>query len=237
MIGYVKTKNASETSPGVWTQTGFRSLSDIETDLRLWSTEFNIDGIFLDEVSNLWQVTSDTSFGDHIQFYQTVFQLIDSINSSWTITINPGSPFPTAFFNTASPGYETDDLDTPNRTADIALAFESSIDVWDPHTTNQTCLDLLWTDVKGSYSPGPWCRYVPDWDGIDSMVDAFADGTFASLGKSAAVAIYGADNLTTGNEPGSVTSVLDQAVRWNVSYLYLTDRSKVLNCNEKCLYF
>ena len=56
MFGYVSTKLATETSPGVWLQTGFRPLAEVEAAILAWNTHFNLTGIFLDEVSNLWQV-------------------------------------------------------------------------------------------------------------------------------------------------------------------------------------
>ena len=56
VFGYVSTKLATETSPGVWLQTGFRPLAEVQADLLAWNTHFNLTGIFLDEVSNLWQV-------------------------------------------------------------------------------------------------------------------------------------------------------------------------------------
>ena len=60
MVGYVATKLASETSPGVWTQTGLRDHAIVTADVDSWfSGDMGglLSGIFFDEVSNLWQVT------------------------------------------------------------------------------------------------------------------------------------------------------------------------------------
>jgi hypothetical protein len=231
VIGYVKTKNATETSAGVWEQSGFRSLSDIESDLRLWNKEFVVDGIFLDEVSNIWQVTENAAWGNHVAFYMKIFALIDEINANWTIVINPGSPFPIDFFSTPR--------NALNRTADIALVYESSSASWDPtqHGVGSTCLDGLWSTAQGSYSPGPWCPYVPVWDGIDSIVAGFEDGTFAAYDKYGAVALYGANSSLAADSAGGVGSIVAQAVRWNMTYIYVTDSPKVRLHNTHYLIF
>jgi len=66
LIGYVKTKVAHESSPGVWDQTGFRSMSNITTDLDTWAAHYSglMSGIFADEVSNRWQAVENAAWGN-----------------------------------------------------------------------------------------------------------------------------------------------------------------------------
>ena len=52
VVGYVHTKTGY---PNI---NGYRSLADVKTDIDTWSSTFNIDGIFVDEVSNMWPVNS-----------------------------------------------------------------------------------------------------------------------------------------------------------------------------------
>ena len=48
VIGYVHIKTGF---PNI---NGYRQLTDIQADIDTWETTFTIDGIFVDEVSNLW---------------------------------------------------------------------------------------------------------------------------------------------------------------------------------------
>ena len=82
VVGYVKTKRSEETSPGVWAQRGFRNLTEVEADLDLWDDSGLVDGIFLDEASNLWAWDSSdwedepASAAEHDAFYATLFEAV-----------------------------------------------------------------------------------------------------------------------------------------------------------------
>ena len=227
VYGYVKTKEATETSPGVWLQTGLRNMVDIENDIRMWAQNFNLTGIFLDEVSNLWQVTEAVSWGDHVAFYQGIFNMVRTVKAGWRIVINPGSAFPHVFFSAAAP--------TP--TADLAVVYEGSADRWDPTSISggaSSCPELLWTQAKGTFGPGPWCPLVPGWDGADSLIQAISNRTFGA-DKAAAALVYGGDGFTS-----SPATVVALGKSWGLSYVYLTDQSqaepwKVLPSNWEAL--
>jgi len=209
VFGYVKTKIASETSPGTWLQTGLRDITEIKEDINIWKENFNLTGIFLDEVSNLWQITEAASWGDHIAFYQSIFGYIRSVNPDWKIVINPGSAFSTEFIDASS----------PTNTADLAVVFEKSASYWDPASISggqDTCIDLLWTQAKGTFGPGPWCPLVPEWDGADSLISLISE---EKTDKDVAALMYGGEGV-------DIQSVVSQAMSWNVGYLYVTDRPK-----------
>ena len=76
-IGYVYTKIAEETSPGVWEQRAFRDAGDVEADLDAWAASGLVEGVFLDEVSNSWAASSSgwaddaTTAADH-EAYESV---------------------------------------------------------------------------------------------------------------------------------------------------------------------
>jgi hypothetical protein len=56
VIGYVHTKTGY---PDI---SGFRAIADVKADVDMWKSTFTVDGIFVDEMSNLWpEVTYDST--------------------------------------------------------------------------------------------------------------------------------------------------------------------------------
>ena len=215
----VPTKVASETSPGVWTQTGFRPSTQIDSMLQLWDTTFGtlLSGIFVDEVSNRWSAVNDHSWGDHILFYQAIFQTIRTFSKGaepWLVVSNSGGVPPNALVNGPASG----GFDTQGRGADVAVVFESSAAKWDPTLagiSGETCVDQLWTRTQGSFDAGPWCPLVPVWDGADSFVTAASAG---ELSTATAALVYGADaSEGLGNS-------VEQARTAQMRYLYVTEQ-------------
>jgi hypothetical protein len=85
-IGYVYTKIAEETSPGVWEQRAFRDAGDVEADLDAWAASGLVEGVFLDEVSNSWAASSSgwaddaTTAADHEAYYAEIFAAARSLS-------------------------------------------------------------------------------------------------------------------------------------------------------------
>ena len=97
LVGYVKTKRAEETSPGDWVQRGFRDVGEIEADVAAWAATGRVDGIFYDEVSNLW-APDDPNWEDapaddaaHEAFYAHLFATARA--SFGVLYANPGSAY------------------------------------------------------------------------------------------------------------------------------------------------
>ena len=49
------------------------------------------------------------------------------------------------------------------------MLSEAAYAKWAPSAAGGTCADQLWTDAQGSFDEGPFCAYVPNWDGVDGL--------------------------------------------------------------------
>ena len=96
------------------------------------------------------------------------------------------------------------------------MAFESGANKWDPrrYADGASCESQLYSQAQGSFPPGPWCVYVPGWDGVDGLVSAAQspDGAGAEL----AALIYGASDAY-------IPAIAAQAAAAGVTLLYVTD--------------
>jgi len=223
MIGYVPTKIAHEASPGWWVQTALRPLAAVREMIDVWDRVFGglLDGIFVDEVSNRWTVHQQEAWGDHLAFYLDIFSHIREAQPSWRVVANAGSAAPDAFYGAA--GFS-------GQGADVIVHFEGSHGQWDPSATDasSSCREHLWTRSQGSFSPGPWCPYVPSWDGVDALCRAAQcdDCLDAELGAL----IYAAGSEGSLRADPSLTPhvwlnrVVEQAVQGGVTYLFVTDQ-------------
>jgi hypothetical protein len=68
----------------VYTSYGARLLTQVETDIDRYLTFYNVDGFFVDEMTN----DSDTN---HLNYYATLFQYIKTKDAKLSITGNPGT--------------------------------------------------------------------------------------------------------------------------------------------------
>jgi len=209
VVAYISTKTTNY-SQGVWTQTGFRSTSTVRAYIDLYrSSQLGplLDGFFIDEVSNRWQATETASWGDHTAYYRSLFAEIRGLDARYVVVANPGSLPPDGLLNASAGG------------ADTAVIFEGSLEQdWDPTVGGSTCLAHLWTQQRGSFAPGPWCPYVPGWDGVDALI-ADAERGFGAVGSELAALIYGASAATIG-------TIHIQALAANVTSLYASTSRK-----------
>ena len=205
-VGYVYTKIAEETSPGVWEQRAFRDAGDVEADLDAWAASGLVEGVFLDEVSNSWAASSSgwaddaTTAADHEAYYAEIFAAARSRFSF--VVANPGSPYPLSYL---------DDDDAP----DVVVLSEAAYAKWAPSAAGGTCADQLWTDAQGSFDEGPFCAYVPNWDGVDGLKDV-VDARSSSTAQAAL--LYGADPAL------DAAAFVAAAYDAGVDYVYVTDR-------------
>ena len=211
MLGYVPTKESFEESPGFWVQTDFRDASEVDAMVALWAAEpFGslLEGIFLDEASNMWSHDSFNTSDEHVAYYRARFASVRSARPGWTVAANSGSP----------PYYSM--LDAATGGADLIVAFEQNATKWDPawpalgSYPRPKCLDLIRTDARsqGAHPPGPWCPYCYNWDGVDAVVSAAAGGSSGSA--------FGALVYAANNGAGAVPA---QAAAAGFSYIYVTD--------------
>jgi hypothetical protein len=75
VIGYVYTSYAK------------RSLSKVVTDINTYVSLYKVDGFFIDEM------TSDGVMS-HVQYYQSVYNYIKGLSTSYSVTANPGTNIP-----------------------------------------------------------------------------------------------------------------------------------------------
>ncbi|QSN64535.1 spherulation-specific family 4 protein (plasmid) [Caballeronia sp. M1242] len=75
VIGYVSTSYAK------------RSLSAVVADINMYVSLYNVDGFFIDEM------TSDSQTSN-VQFYQSIYNYIKGLKSTYSVTGNPGTTIP-----------------------------------------------------------------------------------------------------------------------------------------------
>jgi hypothetical protein len=69
------------------TQYGKRSLSAVAADINKYTAFYQVDGFFIDEM------TSDSTTS-HIQFYQSIYNYIKGLKSTYSVMANPGANMP-----------------------------------------------------------------------------------------------------------------------------------------------
>ena len=118
------------------------------------------------------------------------------------VVANPASPYPLSYL---------DDDDAP----DVVVLSEAAYAKWAPSAVGATCADQLWTDAQGSFDEGPFCAYVPNWDGVDGLKDV-VDARSSSTAQAAL--LYGADPAL------DAAAFVAAAYDAGVDYVYVTDR-------------
>lgn len=88
VVGYIHTKLGF---PNIY---AYRVMADVKKDIDLWISNFpTIDGIFIDEVTNLWPDEKFDSYDKVMSFYNEVMDYILAKNSYWIAVLNPGGPY------------------------------------------------------------------------------------------------------------------------------------------------
>eukprot|EP00123_Amoebidium_parasiticum_P003703 comp14994_c0_seq1/m.11606 comp14994_c0_seq1/g.11606 ORF comp14994_c0_seq1/g.11606 comp14994_c0_seq1/m.11606 type:complete len:626 (-) comp14994_c0_seq1:85-1962(-) len=214
IIGYVYTKRTIyNPSNGTWTQIGFRDIQLVQRDVNEWRRMAwgigGFRGIFVDEVSNMWQVQSMEWRANHQQFYFNVINYIRyRLGRGALVAINPGGIPPISFTVPSSA------LPYP---ADITVVSETLYSEWNPPLG---CLSTLWSKKNGAYPPGPYCGYVPREDGVDTFIQLARTGRLRS---ALASLVIRAPNIQTAG-----IAVL-QAQRERNTYIYVTNRDLLMD--------
>lgn len=193
VIGYVHTKLGY---PHIY---GYRDPADIKADIDSWNNDYDVDGIFIDEVSGRWPDSWDSK--EQIISFNT--DLVEYVLAS----------FDRAVMNMGGPYFE--ELMTPysGNSKVIAVVFEGM--QW--NYMRENCVWSLWTTVKGSFERGPWCNYVPEWDGVEPLKAVMDDKTIPS--DQSAVLIYGSPADTA-----KVAEAVTLGKAANVGWFYVTDQ-------------
>jgi hypothetical protein len=194
VIGYVYTKIGYSTG----TITGYRSLVDVTNDVSTWHGAFSslkVDGIFVDEVSNVWPDPAFDSESKIVEFNQ---EIISHVFSLWTapftrIVLNAGSPY---FVSLMQPYFGDERV--------IAVVRE----------TNQAGYS---SGCESGRSPGPWCKYGSS-AALDALKSKMDDGTL--LPSQHAVLIYDASSTQSATEDN-----LQFGVDAKVGYHYFVDHN------------
>jgi len=80
-IGYVRTDY------------GEQPLDVVKADINTYREQFDLDGIFIDEMTN-------TGTTQNLAYYKQIYEYIQSVNSEWTVVGNPGSSTPESYVTT-----------------------------------------------------------------------------------------------------------------------------------------
>lgn len=196
VIGYVHIKTGYDTTSGI---SGYRPLQDVKNDITWWKDELGgADGIFIDEVTNLWPKNWDdqdtaTSFTQSLVDHSLgLFPGTGTLR----VVINPGSPY----FTSIMEPYIGD----PRV---VAVIRETDQDNY-----TEGCMD--------DRLPGPWCKYSLSSGsyGVEALKTWIDDSTL--LPQQSAVLIHGA----TATEEATVENVR-YGVEANVGYHYILDKA------------
>ena len=99
----------------------------------------------------------------------------------------------------------------------VSVLLEGAISKFQGDNEN-TCLDNLWSQEQGTFGPGPFCEFVPEWDEVEPLKDKIDDGSI--LPEQSAVLLYQA------TPPGdNVSAAFVNGVLSNVGWMYVTDDS------------
>ena len=90
VFGYVSTKEA-HLEDDTWVQTSLRDIDEVKQFVSDWSEFWDLSGIFLDEVSSAWQTEHKPEWGDHVKFYQEIFEMVKETNPNFRIMLNSTS--------------------------------------------------------------------------------------------------------------------------------------------------
>ena len=90
VFGYVSTKEA-HLEDDTWVQTSLRDIDEVKQFVSDWSEFWDLSGIFLDEVSSAWQTEHKPEWGDHVKFYQEIFEMVKETNPNFRIMLNSAS--------------------------------------------------------------------------------------------------------------------------------------------------
>jgi len=208
VFGYVSTKKA-HLEGNTWVQTGLEDIDEVKQFVRDWNEFYDLSGIFLDEVSSAWQSEHKPEWGDHVKFYQEIFETVKETNPNFRIMLNVGGIPPPEFINASD-----------HVTADITITLEINADKYDPQSVDggsDTCLDTLWHQEQGNFPPGPWCPFVPIYDHVEWMKDGFDNGTWPD--KAAGVILYGSED-----HDWVPWDAVAQAKQANFEYVYISER-------------
>lgn len=86
-IGYIQPKTGY---PNI---DGYRVTADVLTDIDLWKSDFDVDGIFVDEVTNRWPNSAYDSEAIAVDYYNMIADYIMDAGGFYRIVLNPGGPF------------------------------------------------------------------------------------------------------------------------------------------------
>lgn len=196
VVGYIHTKT---NFPHI---DGYRDISDVKHDIDLWKTDYDVDGIFIDEVSNRWPNATFDSKHIAIANYTRIVDYV--LETQGRAIMNPGGAY---YEELMAPYYGNSKV--------ISVVFESPVEHYLPAVKGETCLEQLYTSSQGSFAPGPWCPFVPNWDAVEPLQTAM-ESTAGIAPEQSAVMIYDKVNptITAADTKEMITIGLDHHVGW-----------------------
>lgn len=132
----------------------------MKADIQSWATNYpTIDGIFVDEVTNLWPDSGFDSFVISEAFYDDIVANITGTNVNWVAVLNPAGPYNPAL--------------TEGNARVLATVYEQDAALWNPSTSCAAIQRDSINGLYGSFAKGPWCAFVPGItrDGIELLKD------------------------------------------------------------------
>lgn len=195
VLGLVKTKVGDYDYPA------YRKEVDVLSDINIWFEYYPaLDGIYFDDVSNLWLQPYDQSREYVVGTYTSYLNYVNANGRTGKRAILNSK---TALFP---------ELIQNKGPLVGAVFFDDHYYWWAP---DEGCSSLLWTNLQGSFDFGPWCQYVPNWDDVEELRDAIGDtitpqqlGAFINNAPSAEV----------------IADAVAEAEENSIGFIYITDK-------------
>ena len=165
-----------------------------------------MDGIFIDEATNRWPNAAFDSEATAEDFYTDIIDYVIVNKAYGRAVINPGGPY---FEALMAPYYGNSKV--------ISVVFESPADKWLP--SNGDCLSILYDKSQGFFNPGPWCSFVPNWDGVEPLKNVMNSSPGVTAAQSA-VMIY-----DSGNSVSETQQMITHGISENIGWFYVTEKS------------
>jgi len=208
VIGYIHTKR---NFPNI---DGYRSIEAITADIDFWKDNYpDVSGIFIDEVTNRWPDATFDSRESANDVYKEIIDYVIDAKDYGRAVINPGGPY---FEELVVSSYS-------GNPKVISVVFESPANRFLP-PNDADCLSILNTETQGSFAPGPWCQYIPNWDGIEPLQSAMeSDGSIATA--QSAVMVYNNNGDDDHNNVLKTQEMIQHGIDANIGWFYITDKS------------
>eukprot|EP00347_Sterkiella_histriomuscorum_P010945 403374332 len=198
VVGYVHSK------VGYPQISEYRQSDEVKRDIDQWENDYGvIDGIFIDEVSNLWPDTSFDTQTKTLSYYDDIIENITKRNANWIVVMNPGAPYLAELVQ--------------RRSRVLSVLFEDLASNWNPLTNCGAIQRDNFDGKYGQFEKGPWCKFVPFYDNIEQGLKTYIDRGLISQAQNIALIYSVPDNRQ------AVENLIQQGLKNKVGWFFLTN--------------